>query len=346
VYPDIVFLYASGHVVVVEVKRSTNPELKDRAVIAQIVDYASSFSALNELQLLELFRRDEPMVETWGELVCRLFPDEVEIDELADLFVTRLASGHVNLVIACDAVPPGLPEIVAGVASQQTLGFDLDLVEVAPYVREGLQTADPEILFVPTTRLATEIVARTAVTVTYRAGDPQPSTEVQTSSVEDIEEQVEAARRSGNPLARDWTPEEVEQEVAQTGDPTLQAFFDFVKNHSAGGKFVAPGRKVNPCFVQLLNIPHPNGGHRRRVICGSVIGWNGVYFSPGALADSQRPELQEQLVQRLHRLFPDEVPGNAKAPGVSLPTLSTKLTEVFDLLCWLERELSVHQVDG
>lgn len=42
--PDLVMFAASGHVVVVEVKRWVNPELKDRAVIAQIIDYASSFA--------------------------------------------------------------------------------------------------------------------------------------------------------------------------------------------------------------------------------------------------------------------------------------------------------------
>src|SRR6266850_188359 len=40
--PDIVFLTASGHAVVVEVKLHSNPDLGKRDVIAQIVDYASS----------------------------------------------------------------------------------------------------------------------------------------------------------------------------------------------------------------------------------------------------------------------------------------------------------------
>ncbi len=58
IFPDIVVLAASGHVIVVEVKRYVNPELRDRAVIAQIIDYASSFAALpeqNELLSIVVF---------------------------------------------------------------------------------------------------------------------------------------------------------------------------------------------------------------------------------------------------------------------------------------------------
>ena len=36
IYPDIIFLTGSGHIVIVEVKLSVNPELKERHVIAQM----------------------------------------------------------------------------------------------------------------------------------------------------------------------------------------------------------------------------------------------------------------------------------------------------------------------
>ncbi len=57
--PDVVLLSASGHVIIVEVKRYVNPELRNRSVIAQIVDYASSFSALTEKELLKLFNKEK-----------------------------------------------------------------------------------------------------------------------------------------------------------------------------------------------------------------------------------------------------------------------------------------------
>jgi hypothetical protein len=192
IYPDIVLLAASGHVVVVEVKRWGNPELRDRAVIAQLIDYASSFSALRESDLLTLFRVETSASRTWAELIHELFPDDAEPDELAEALFNRMKAGELNLIIACDKVPPGLPEIVEGITSQSALGFELQLVVVVPHVRDSAQSEG--VLFVPTVRLATEIVARTAVTVTYRQGDPQPSTHVETTSLAEIEQQVRTAR--------------------------------------------------------------------------------------------------------------------------------------------------------
>ena len=111
-----------------------------------------------------------------------------------------MRDGELNLVIACDKIPPGLPDVVAGIASQSALGFDLDLVEVVPYVREVSDTA--EIMFVPSTRLATEIVARTAVTVTYRQGDARPSTSVELTSLEEVAEGIRNAKSGRSPDVR------------------------------------------------------------------------------------------------------------------------------------------------
>src|SRR5688572_23418723 len=65
--PDIVLLASSGHVIVVEVKLSINPELRDRNVIAQIIDYASSFAVLNDEALLRLFRRPTKVPGSWTD---------------------------------------------------------------------------------------------------------------------------------------------------------------------------------------------------------------------------------------------------------------------------------------
>ncbi|MEK6237834.1 MAG: hypothetical protein N2C14_24250 [Planctomycetales bacterium] len=127
ILPDIVILAASGHVIVVEVKRYVNPELKDRAVIAQIIDYASSFAALTEQQCLQLFGTKEDA--TWTDAVDAMFPGDEAPDELAEVLFLRMQRGELNLVIACDKIPPGLPDVVAGITSQNALGFELDLLE-------------------------------------------------------------------------------------------------------------------------------------------------------------------------------------------------------------------------
>jgi hypothetical protein len=186
--PDLTLLTASGHVVVVEVKRYGSQDLSDRSVIAQIIDYVSSLTALDQNELLNVFQGIATEAASWPELVRASFPDEPDGDELAGVLWNRISNGEINLVIACDRVPAELPDIVGGIASQSTLGFDLDVVEVTPFVREDSDMSD--IAFVPTPRLATEIVSRTAVTVTYREGDQQPSTSVQTTSVREVEELI------------------------------------------------------------------------------------------------------------------------------------------------------------
>ena len=61
-----------------------------------------------------------------------------------------------------------LYDLARSVSAQSHLGFSLDVVEVTPFVpSDGPADA---IMYVPNVRLSTEIVARTAVSVTYRAG--------------------------------------------------------------------------------------------------------------------------------------------------------------------------------
>jgi hypothetical protein len=57
IYPDIVLLAASGHVAVVEVQRSVNSELRDRAVIVRIIDYDFLDGKLEEFKELILWLR-------------------------------------------------------------------------------------------------------------------------------------------------------------------------------------------------------------------------------------------------------------------------------------------------
>jgi hypothetical protein len=169
VRPDITILSASGHLIVVEVKLFGNPELQDRRVLAQVIDYAACFTALTAEQLVRALGGADGTEMRWPAFVQRLFPSEESPGELAEVLLARVQSGNLNLIIVCDRAPAGLDELVKGVARQSALEFDLQLVEVAPYTCRT--RGDPEVIFVPRTRLVTEVVARTAVTVTYRQGD-------------------------------------------------------------------------------------------------------------------------------------------------------------------------------
>jgi hypothetical protein len=55
VYPDILFLTESGHVIIVEVKLSDNGELGDRRVVARVLDYAASLAASSQADIEEAF---------------------------------------------------------------------------------------------------------------------------------------------------------------------------------------------------------------------------------------------------------------------------------------------------
>src|SRR5262249_27385209 len=48
IYPDIILLWQSGDVVVVEVKLADNAELRDRRVVAQVLEYAACLAQRSE----------------------------------------------------------------------------------------------------------------------------------------------------------------------------------------------------------------------------------------------------------------------------------------------------------
>lgn len=193
--PDIVFLSESGHVVVAEVKRGSNRELRDRSVIAQVVDYAGSFAKLSEQDFYDLLGRswdgdDSP--RNWRELVAAMFSENVDPVELAEELLNRFQGGEIHLCIVCDYAPAGIRELIEGVASQSSLAFDLSLAEVRPYTRDD---EPDEILFVPETAIETEIVGRTVVEVRFLDGDKNVETTITTDTPQQITKNLEDASR-------------------------------------------------------------------------------------------------------------------------------------------------------
>jgi len=149
--PDLVLLSRSGHIVVVEVKLSDNPELRDRQVVAQLLEYAASFAQYTEDECLALFGGKACGVATWAAFVQTLFPEASE--RLAHRFLDKLRTGKLHLIIACDEAPRGLRELVRGVVGQHALGeYEFRVVEIAPYVTGTLST---EVIFLPP-RLSTD----------------------------------------------------------------------------------------------------------------------------------------------------------------------------------------------
>lgn len=341
IYPDIVILAASGHVIVIEVKRYVNPELRDRAVIAQIIDYASSFAALSEKDCIKLFADDHQ--ETWTDSISAMFPKEPSPDELADMLLRRMQTGEVNLIIACDKIPSGLPDVVSGIATQSAFGFGLDLIEVVPWVREVSETA--EILFVPSTRLTTEIVSRTAVTVTYREGDSKPSINVQTTSLEDIEESIRTSSGRVSSDARTWTPEQVEEQFRREGNETAVAMLDFVKEHSADGQIISPGKKKNPVFGFYVTGLKDGVNPTKCMIFNCIQGWNCLYLYFNAASNISDDAIMSEFRHQLKEIFGNELDVNKVELGISYDVLSKHIHEFQELMLWFKRQVARNPAD-
>ncbi len=335
IYPDIVFLAASGHVVVVEVKLSVNSELRDRSVIAQIIDYAASFSALNDDQHVKLFATDKGSASDWHKMVHQWFPEDDNPDELADTFLERMRQGELNLVIACDKIPPGTEAMVASIASQRALGFDLDLVETRPFVCDGTEGSD--IVFASSTWLETRIVGRTAVTINYREGDVQPSASVLATSMKEIEDNIRDVVKGE---AKRWTTGEIEESFQEDGDSVALDLLHFCKNNSYQHQIVGENdRTKSPTFGYYLSVPESGGEPTVERIFSCTLGWGCVYVFLGSLAKKFTSELKEEFFNSLEGDLGNSIDMNKQQAGVKLTSLEQHLEQFKKIMLWLKNEV-------
>ncbi len=268
----------------------------------------------------------------------RHFPGETSCDELAEELLKRIRCGELNLVIACDRIPYGLPDVISGIAAQNALGFDLDLVEVVPYVREVADTA--EIIFVPSTRLATVTVARTAVTVTYRQGDAQPSTSVKVTSLEDVAEGIRIVGDGRNPNSRPWSPESVEEQVHGNGKPAAVRLLEFAKYQSVDGKHIAEGEKVSPSFGFYVRGKVPAGSTATRMIFKYNVGTGRIRVYLNSAEGFVGPQLTMSLRERLRTTFGDEIDVTQMEPSLSLDSYARNADEFEQTMLWFKQEVA------
>jgi hypothetical protein len=321
--PDIVLLAASGDVVIVEVKLFANPELRDRRVIAQAIDYASSLSALTEDGMARLFNGGTDA--DWATLVSSHFPDEEDPEELAAAFLRNAYDGNVHIVVACDKAPKGVYELAKSVSAQSHLSFSLDVVEVTPYVsKDGPADA---IMFVPNVRLSTEIVARTAVTVSYEQGVSQPGVTIETTGVEEIAENLASAAQgqSRQSRGRDWTDREIEDIFLAGDEPVVRDLFLFAKQESYNGQFQSKGRKVSAAFNFYARVRRADGSESPNAVFQVVDGasYVRVYmnWAPGAFPERALAECRNDLKE----LFGDVAKVDSPEPTIPLAALDGKL---------------------
>ncbi len=337
IYPDIVAISASGHFIIVEVKLGNNPELKSRKVISQIIDYTSSFAAYSPNQLVAALSGSDTD-RTWGDYIEELFPDADDPSELADVLERRISSGEVNLVIAADYAPAGTKDLLKGVATQSTVGFKLELVVIRPHV---IRTdATQEILFIPEREQTTEIVARTAVTITYDADGTKPGVEINTSSAEDIEDQL-VKKKQGTDLSRKWSIEEVKSAFEADGHEVHMRLWDFCNEYSYQQSLIPKEKRRFACFAFYVPVPGANGKPRPTVAFSCTLSWDKAYvFMRFEGDDRLGEELNAEYYRRLTTLFNEEIDFSRKEIGVGLDDLHKEFDGFVEIMKWLSEVLS------
>jgi len=327
IHADVILFTVSGHVILVEVKRFGNPELRDRSVIAQIVDYASTIQTLDEPELCRVFGRS--VSSTWADLVQSWFPEEPEPEDLADTFRQRLECGEVNLVIACDRIPAGVIDVVRGISTQAAVGFELDLVEITPCHRSD-EPAGP-VMFLPRVRLSTEIVGRTVVTVKFEEGTPRPEVSAVTTTAADIAANIRQVKGS---VGREFSEEEVREDFVAGGNPTVLELLEFCSTHSTNHQIVAPGLKQKASFGFFL--PYVDAAGKPRTFMAFTIGNTAdpqLYWYLQRMRSWIRcyPEFEA----RMETLFGSDVDLSRKEAYQPLQSVRTHMAEFKDLLVWL-----------
>ena len=223
--PDVVIVTDHGDVVVVEVKRLVNAELRDgRQAIAQGVEYASLLSSVSEADLVRSLTKGKH--SSWN-LLCRHDLGHGAASRLANVLRNRIRDGDVHLVIACEEAPPELADLVRAAANSSRLAFALHVVEVRPMVPDGAsEAAVHPIAWVPWPRLDTEIVHRTAVTVRVEGseGDQAPKVvlDVQDDSASEVEERIANSSRSARRRERELILQRVLSPLAGDLDLTSE----------------------------------------------------------------------------------------------------------------------------
>lgn len=142
---DHLFIDQDAIPTLVEVKQSTNPEIR-RTVVGQLLGYAASAVALGPVQGLfgqfEARCREEDL-DPESELLARL-GDDIEPDAFWDLAHTNLQAGKIRLLFVSDVIPRELRQTVEFLNVQMDPAEVL-AVEIKHYSGEGLATLVPRV---------------------------------------------------------------------------------------------------------------------------------------------------------------------------------------------------------
>jgi hypothetical protein len=154
---DILYVTASGQVVLVETKLWRNPEAR-REVIAQILDYAKELTAWRYEDLSrEVARATGQGPEYLLQSVRRAHPDLDEV-QFVDGINHNLRTGDVLLLVVGDGIRTGAEALVAFLERYGSLRFTFGLVEVAAF-----DLGEGDVLLQPRVLAKTEVMRRVIV---------------------------------------------------------------------------------------------------------------------------------------------------------------------------------------
>jgi hypothetical protein len=131
----------------VEVKRSTNREIR-RMVVGQMLDYAANAVVYWNLDdLREAFEQDVRDVGDDPEDRIALLVDDPDLDyaEFWERAKTNLRDGRIRLVFVADSIPTELQRVVEFL-NERMSQTDVLAVEVRQYIGEGEQVLVPRVL--------------------------------------------------------------------------------------------------------------------------------------------------------------------------------------------------------
>lgn len=338
VRPDILLLTASGHVIIVEVKLFGNPELNDRRVISQIVDYAGSFSSKTEDEILSIFDNKNKH-KTWYDLITQIFNKCEDTEELSNVIMSKLKSGNIYLIIACDKVPIGLKELLKGISKQSSIEFKLDLLEITPYIAK--KNEKQEIYFSPNKKLSTEIVARTSITVFYKKQEEIPSLEIKTTSIDDIQDNVSQINSGNEILTKNWSEEEIENYIFGSSNTFLHNIFNFTKKISYGNQIIAKGKKKNPIFACYIHGKKENDVERTIQLFNININANLVKIYLNMLQSVVRQDVVTNFKKRLKNIFNEDYDDLLNEPSINLELIEQHYSDFIEIIKWIINQIKI-----
>lgn len=142
---DILFIGSDGIPVFVEVKLSTNPEIR-RTIVGQVMEYAANAVTNWKLEdIREMFRQTcDTLKRNPTEVLAEFLGPEKNLDEFWETTYTNLRAGKIRIVFASDSIPPSLRNITQFLRNQMAPAIIL-AVDIPQFISGDHQVFVPKV---------------------------------------------------------------------------------------------------------------------------------------------------------------------------------------------------------